>query len=221
MIRDIMIDAITPLIENPPHFKTEAAAVTSFVELRRMAARHMAEVVVAKMLEVYPPSAQAEKWFRDRDGAVVSGGTARREDEGEDARDRKGNKTMLHPSTFEYLKPTIAQIEKMARLREAAKVYADILDAELPEGADKTFVLRAHRSNAMWVNMAVTRTADCGRLAASRLTYPQPSQQGEMGLWWRWTVIRLSASAISLCERRGYRHLLPKLGCARVGNWKR
>lgn len=67
---------------------------------------------------------------------------------------------MLHSTTFEYLKPTEAQIEKMAKLRAAAKAYADVLDAELPDGPDKTFVLRAHRSNAMWVNVAVTRPAD-------------------------------------------------------------
>ena len=66
----------------------------------------------------------------------------------------------MHPSTFEYLKPTDDQIAKMARLRAAAKAYADVLDAELPDGPDKTFVIRAHRSNAMWVNVAVTRLPD-------------------------------------------------------------
>lgn len=66
----------------------------------------------------------------------------------------------MHSSTFEYLKPTDDQIERMARLREAAKVYCDVLIAELPDGPDKTFVIRAHRSNAMWVNVAVTRHAD-------------------------------------------------------------
>lgn len=67
---------------------------------------------------------------------------------------------MLHPSTFEYLKPTQEQLDTMQALREAAKVYADRLDELLPEGPDKTFVLRAHRSNAMWVNVAVTRQPD-------------------------------------------------------------
>ena len=56
---------------------------------------------------------------------------------------------MMHPSTYEYLKPTDEQLAQMARVRAAAKAYSDILDAELPEGPDKTFVLRAHRSNAM------------------------------------------------------------------------
>lgn len=66
----------------------------------------------------------------------------------------------MHPSTYEYLKPTDAQVEKMARLRAAAKAYGDILEAELPEGPDKTFVIRAHRSNAMWANISVTRLPD-------------------------------------------------------------
>lgn len=66
----------------------------------------------------------------------------------------------LHESTFEYLKPTDDQITRMARVRAAAKAYSDILDAELPNGSDKTFILRAHRANAMWANVAITRNAD-------------------------------------------------------------
>jgi hypothetical protein len=66
----------------------------------------------------------------------------------------------VHPSTYEYLKPTDEQIAKMARVREAARVYGDILQAELPEGPDKTFVIRSHRSNAMWANVAITRLPD-------------------------------------------------------------
>lgn len=66
----------------------------------------------------------------------------------------------LHPSTFEYLKPTEKQIEWMSLLRQAAKTYAEILETSLPDGPDKTFILRAHRANAMWANVAVTRHAD-------------------------------------------------------------
>ena len=66
----------------------------------------------------------------------------------------------LHESTFEYLKPTDAQIAAMAQLRLAAAAYAKMLDEYLPDGPDKTFVLRAHRSNAMWVNVALTRQPD-------------------------------------------------------------
>jgi hypothetical protein len=66
----------------------------------------------------------------------------------------------LHHTTFEYLKPTDEQIEKMARLRHAAADYAKILDELLPDGPDKTYILRAHRANAMWVNVAITRHPD-------------------------------------------------------------
>ena len=66
----------------------------------------------------------------------------------------------MHPSTFEYLKPTDAQIRDMEILRTAAKTYCEVLEAILPNGPDKTFVIRAHRSNAMWANVAVTRLHD-------------------------------------------------------------
>ena len=66
----------------------------------------------------------------------------------------------MHPSTFEFLKPTEAQIAQMAQVRTAAKVYCDILESSLPDGPDKTFIIRAHRSNAMWANVAITRLPD-------------------------------------------------------------
>lgn len=66
----------------------------------------------------------------------------------------------LHPSTFEYLKPTDKQLEQMTALREAAKLYAATLEAMLPDGPDKTYLLRSFRSTAMWVNVAVTRHSD-------------------------------------------------------------
>jgi hypothetical protein len=66
----------------------------------------------------------------------------------------------MHPTTYEYLKPTESQIEQMAKVRAAAKAYNDVLDDVLPDGPDKTFVIRAHRSNAMWANVAITRLPD-------------------------------------------------------------
>ena len=66
----------------------------------------------------------------------------------------------MHASTFEYLKPTDAQVETMAKLRQASKVYADELIATLPDGADKTYVLRKLRELSMWVNVSITRDAD-------------------------------------------------------------
>jgi hypothetical protein len=66
----------------------------------------------------------------------------------------------MHSSTFEYLKPTEEQIEQMAAVRLASKTYCDALERCLPDGPDKTFVIRAHRSNAMWANVAITRLPD-------------------------------------------------------------
>lgn len=66
----------------------------------------------------------------------------------------------MHPSTFEYLKPTDDQITQMALVREAARAYCEVLEKSLPEGPDKSFIIRAHRSNAMWANVSITRLPD-------------------------------------------------------------
>lgn len=66
----------------------------------------------------------------------------------------------MHVSTYDYLTPTVEQVERMKRVRDAAKVFGDVLEAELPDGPDKTFAIRGHRSNAMWANVAITRQAD-------------------------------------------------------------
>jgi hypothetical protein len=66
----------------------------------------------------------------------------------------------LHPSTFEYLKPTDNQIERMSALRQASKEYAELIDSQLIDGPDKTYILRRIRETAMWINVSVTREAD-------------------------------------------------------------
>ena len=66
----------------------------------------------------------------------------------------------MHSSTYEYLKPTESQIAIMAEVRTAAKTYGEVLEKLLPEGPDKTFIIRNHRSNAMWANVAITRLPD-------------------------------------------------------------
>lgn len=66
----------------------------------------------------------------------------------------------MHNSTYEYLKPTDEQIERMSLLRNATKIYSDALETHLPEGADKTYILRKLRELAMWNNVSITREAD-------------------------------------------------------------
>jgi hypothetical protein len=67
---------------------------------------------------------------------------------------------MIHRTAFEYLKPTDQQIKVMAAAREAALNYSIALENLLPEGPDKTYVLRTIRTAAMWANIAITRTAE-------------------------------------------------------------
>ena len=43
----------------------------------------------------------------------------------------------MHPSTYDYLKPTEKQMEKMARLRQAAKEYGEILESLIPDEGDE------------------------------------------------------------------------------------
>lgn len=66
----------------------------------------------------------------------------------------------MHKSTFEYLSPTSSQKGEMEVVRLAAKGYADTLNYWLPDGPDKTYVLRKLREVAMWANVAITRNAD-------------------------------------------------------------
>ena len=67
---------------------------------------------------------------------------------------------MFHPSTFEYLAPTEMQKGHMASARTAADTYAKSLEALVPDGPDKTYLLRRLREVAMWVNVAITRNPD-------------------------------------------------------------
>lgn len=66
----------------------------------------------------------------------------------------------MHLSTYEYLKPTDEQLAQMALVRAASRVFGEVLDKVLPDGPDKTYVIRKHRENAMWANVAITRHPD-------------------------------------------------------------
>lgn len=66
----------------------------------------------------------------------------------------------LHESTFEYLKPTDDQMYKMQVMRSATKNYAEFIERMVPDGADKTYMLRKVRELGMWANASITRHAD-------------------------------------------------------------
>jgi hypothetical protein len=66
----------------------------------------------------------------------------------------------LHPSTFLYLKPTDKQMQTMDGVREHFAALADALQHALPDGPDKTYVMRLIRTAAMWSHVAITRAQD-------------------------------------------------------------
>jgi hypothetical protein len=66
----------------------------------------------------------------------------------------------MHASTFSYLKPTDTQLGLMQEARDAAAKYADALERVIPDGPDKTYLLRKFREVAMWANIAITRQPD-------------------------------------------------------------
>lgn len=66
----------------------------------------------------------------------------------------------MHVSTFEYLKPTEAQLKDMEEARQRAFVYANAIEVLIPDGPDKTYMLRKFREVAMWANIAITRNPD-------------------------------------------------------------
>jgi hypothetical protein len=66
----------------------------------------------------------------------------------------------LHPTTFEYLKPTDAQLQAMEQMRACFRDIAEFLDSRLPQGRYKALVMTALEEAAMWANKSVTRDAD-------------------------------------------------------------
>lgn len=66
----------------------------------------------------------------------------------------------MHSSAFDYLKPTDQQIAEMELVRRATRSYCEFLENALPDGPDKTYILRKVREAGMWANVAITRHAD-------------------------------------------------------------
>lgn len=67
---------------------------------------------------------------------------------------------MMHASTFEHLVPTDEQMVAMKQVRIAFGHLAGWIDPHIPDGPDKTYLLRKLRECAMWANVAITRQPD-------------------------------------------------------------
>ena len=48
----------------------------------------------------------------------------------------------------------------MNTVRKVADDYCRILEQIIPDGPDKAYIIRQHRANAMWANVAITRLPD-------------------------------------------------------------
>lgn len=66
----------------------------------------------------------------------------------------------LHPSTFQYLKPTEFQMSQMSTVRAAVAEFERIVYMAVPDGPDLTYIQRKIREIGMWVNVSITREAD-------------------------------------------------------------
>lgn len=66
----------------------------------------------------------------------------------------------MHPSTYEYLNPTDQQKETMNQVRSTFAWCAATIEPLIPDGPDKTYLLRKLRECAMWANVAITRQPD-------------------------------------------------------------
>lgn len=66
----------------------------------------------------------------------------------------------MHSTTFNYLTPTPEQLQTMAIVRGLFAVFAGNLSDRIPDGPDKTYLLRQLRDCAMWANVAITRQPD-------------------------------------------------------------
>lgn len=66
----------------------------------------------------------------------------------------------LHTSMFDYLQPTSNQIAMMKEARLAFMHLASVLNTIVPDGPDKTHMVRTLRNASMWANIAITRHPD-------------------------------------------------------------
>jgi hypothetical protein len=67
---------------------------------------------------------------------------------------------MMHETTFDYLKPTEAQLAKMTAFRKAFSDLAQEIGDAVPESRYRSLTLTSLEEAAMWINKAITRHGD-------------------------------------------------------------
>jgi hypothetical protein len=66
----------------------------------------------------------------------------------------------MDSTVFDYLLPTDTQKATMQEVRAAFAELFEKIDPHLPEGPDKTYLIRKLRECAMWSNVTITRHSD-------------------------------------------------------------
>jgi hypothetical protein len=66
----------------------------------------------------------------------------------------------MHPSIFEYLRPSPDQITCMNLMREAYAKMMDMVAVSVPDGRYKALAITSLEESAMWANKGVTRESD-------------------------------------------------------------
>lgn len=67
---------------------------------------------------------------------------------------------VLHEEAFGFVAPTPQQITDMEACRVAGKIYAETLEKHVPDGPDKTYIMRKLREVAFWANASIVRNPD-------------------------------------------------------------
>lgn len=67
---------------------------------------------------------------------------------------------MTHPLMFESVLPSEEQTQQMNRVRSAFTHLVTQIETHIPEGPDRTFIIRQLRDSAMWCNVAIIRNPD-------------------------------------------------------------
>lgn len=66
----------------------------------------------------------------------------------------------MHETTFEYLKPSDAQIAEMGVLREAFAELTEKIEKRVPESRYRSLAITELEAAAMWTMKAITRQGD-------------------------------------------------------------
>lgn len=67
---------------------------------------------------------------------------------------------MANDDMFETVPPNMTQMAKLNAVRDAAKIFGDVLRETIPPGPDKTYVFRTFRTAMMWASVAIMKQPD-------------------------------------------------------------